>query len=110
MQIDKFIREVNFHDSNIIELLREDDKVRFKIDLCMWMQEEYREGENEIKETILEFDKVTDYVWDSNKKESDIDYDTILEFSYNEGIIKVVLYDEDISIVTFKSKDVIVIN
>lgn len=109
MQIEELIKKISFHDSSVVELFREDDKLRIKIDLCMWMQEGYKEGEDEIKDIILEFDKVTDYVWDSDKAESDIDYDTILELSYNDGILKIILLDEGISIisiVTFKSKNV----
>lgn len=106
MKIEKVIKNFIFHDSNVIELFHKDDKVRFRIDLCMWMQEGYKEGEDEIKEITFEFDGVTDYVWDSDKAESDIDYDTILELSYKDGIIKIVLEDEGISIVTFKSENV----
>lgn len=110
MKIDELIKSVNFHDSNVIELLFEGDKVRVTIDLCMWKQSEYKEGEDEIKNTILEFDKVTDYVWDSEKMESEIDYDTILEMSYKDEILKMVLYDEEVSIITFKSENVTVIH
>lgn len=106
MRTDELIKKINFHDSNVIELFREGGKVRFRIDLCMWKQKEYKEGTDEIKEIILEFNMITDYMWDSSKAESDIDYDTILELSYNDGVVKIVLEDEDISIVTFKCNDV----
>ncbi len=110
MKIDEFIKNISFHDSNVIELLVESDKVKITIDLCMWQQKEYKGKEDEIKNIILEFDKVTDYVWNSEKMESEIDYDTILELSYQDKILKIVLYDEEISIVTFKSENVRVIH
>ena len=43
-----------------------------------------------------------DYIWDSDKAEADIDYDTILDISYNNGSLKIVLEDNGVLIVTFK--------
>ncbi len=102
MQIEDIIQKIDFHDSNVIELLHENNRVKFKIDLCMWKQEGYQEGEDELKEVLLEFDSVVDYTWDSDKEETDIDYDTILEISYNNGVFKIVLADDEVSIITFK--------
>lgn len=102
MKIAELVKRINFHDSNVIELFHKDSIVRIKLDLCMWMQREYKEGAEEIKEITLEFTEITDYKWDSDKEESEIDYDTILELLYDDGIIKIVLEDKGISIVTFK--------
>ena len=102
MQIEDIIRKVDFHDSNIIELFHENNRVKLKIDLCMWKQKEYQEGDDELKEILLEFDSVVDYTWDSNKSETEIDYDTILEISYSNGVVKIVLEDDGVSIITFK--------
>ena len=44
MQIEDIIQEIDFHDSNVIELLHENNRVKLKIDLCMWKQEGYQEG------------------------------------------------------------------
>lgn len=41
-------------------------------------------------------------MWDAEKAESDIDYDTIVEMSYSQGILKIVLEDDGVSIITFK--------
>lgn len=109
MQVNDIIKKFNFHDSNVIELFRENDMVILKIDLCMWKQEGYKENDDELKEISLKFDCVTDYIWDADKAETDIDYDTILEMSYNNGILKIVLEDNGISILTFKCNTVMFI-
>ena len=110
MQIEDMIQKYYFHDSNVIELFHENNRVQLKIDLCMWMQEGYKEGDDELKEVLLAFDSVEDYIWDSDKTEADIDYDTILEISYSNGIVKIVLEDDveddGISVITFKCNTV----
>ncbi len=106
MQIEDIIQTTDFHDSNVIELLHENNRVKLKIDLCMWKQEGYQEGDDELKEVLLEFDSVADYIWDSDKAETDIDYDTILEISYSNGTLKIVLADDAVSIITFKCNTV----
>lgn len=102
MQIKELISEFDFHDSNVIELIHEKNNVKMKIDLCMWKQKGYKEGDDELKEIFLEFNLAGNYIWDSEKKETDIDYDTILEMSYNNGVIKFILLDDTISILSFK--------
>ena len=57
-------------------------------------------------ENINFHDTVEDYIWDSLKTEKDIDYDTILDMSYNDGIIKMILLDGEVSIITFKCNEV----
>jgi len=106
MQIEEIIQKINFHDSNVIELIHNNDKVKLKVDLCMWKQEGYKEWGNELEEVLLEFDSVEDYVWDSDKIEADIDYDTILELSYNDGTLKIVLADDGTSVITFQCNTV----
>ena len=106
MQIEDIIQKYNFHDSNVIELFHDNNTIKLKIDLCMWKQEGYKEGDDEIKEVLLVFDSVADYIWDSDKTEIDIVYDTILEILYNNGILKIVLSDDGTSIITFKCNTV----
>ena len=77
-----------------------------KIDLCMWRQEGYKEGDDELREVILEFDSVKDYMWDADKTEADIDYDTILEISYDNGTLKIVLLDDGVAVITFRCSTV----
>lgn len=102
MQIKDIIQKYNFHDSNVIELFHENNSVKLKIDLCMWKQEGYKEGDDELKEVLLEFNSIEDYIWDSDKTEADIDYDTILEILYSKKTLKIVLVDGGTSIITFK--------
>ena len=106
MQVLELIRKYDFHDSCVIQLNREKDTIKMTIDLCMWKQDGYIEREDEQREVVLKFNLVKDYTWDSDKKEEDIDYATILEIEYKEDGIKMVLLDESISIITFKCCDV----
>ncbi len=109
MKVRELLENINFHDSNVIELIHESNKVILKIDLCMWSQNGYQEKGDETKEVTMKFESIINYTWDSKKTEKDIDYDTILEMSYNDGIIKIVLQDDDISIITFKCNSVVFI-
>lgn len=102
MKVKDLVENINFHDSNVIELLYENNIVKLKIDLCMWQQKNYKDEDNERKEILLVFNDVEDYIWDSLKAEKEIDYDTILDMSYNDEIIKIILLDSEISIITFK--------
>ena len=106
MQIEEMVREIDFHDSSVIELFHENNRVQLKIDLCMWRQKGYKEGDEEIKEIILVFDAVTDYIWDSEKAENQIDYDTILKISYSKGILEIILLDNVVSVISFRSSTV----
>lgn len=38
--------------------------------------------------------------------EADIDYDTILEISYDNGIVKIVLANDEVSVIIFKCSEV----
>lgn len=106
MQVKGLIETFDFHDSNVIELFHEKDIVRIKIDLCMWKQAGYKEGDDELKEISLEFDAVENYIWDAEKAEEDIEYDTILEMSYSDGTLKIVLVDNGVTIISFKCNEV----
>ena len=106
MKVKKMIEEINFHDSNVIELLHINDIVKLKIDLCMWKQKGYKEDAVELKEIVLVFNAVTNYIWDAEKSEVDINYDTILEMSYDGGVLKIILEDDEISIIKFKCNTV----
>lgn len=106
MQVNEIVEKINFHDGNVIGIFHQNDVVKLKVDLCMWNQRGYKEGDDELKEILLEFTDVSDYIWDSEKSEAEIDYDTILEVSYYEGLLKFVLQDNVISVLTFKSNTV----
>lgn len=106
MKVKDMVENINFHDSNVIKLLYENNIVKLKLDLCMWQQKDYKEGDSEQKEILLVFNAVEDYIWDSLKTEKDIDYDTILDMSYNGGIVKIILLDGEVSIITFKCDEV----
>ena len=106
MKGEEIIKKYDFHDSCVVGILHEMDNIKIKMDLCMWRQKGYIDGERELKEVILKFYSVHDYKWNSYKKEEDIDYDTILQISYNKKIIKIILEDNDVSIITFKCNEI----
>ena len=105
MKVEEIIKKYDFHDSCVVGISHEIDSIKIKIDLCMWRQKGYIDGDREVKEVILKFYSVQDYKWNSDKKEKDIDQDTIMEISYNKKIIKIILVDDNVSIITFKCTD-----
>lgn len=106
MLITELIKKINFNDSCVNKLVYTNETVKLDIDLCMWKQREYKDGEPELKEVILKFINVTNYCWDSEKCEEEIDYDSIIDISYEKNTIKIVLEDEDVSILTFECNEV----
>ena len=74
----RIIKNINFNDSCVNWLHREIDTVILNIDLCMWKQKGYQEEEPELKQKFLKFLNVKNYNWDSEKKEDEIDYDSII--------------------------------
>ena len=106
MLVTELITKINFNDSCVNELVYTNDMVILNIDLCIWKQKKYQDGELELKEVILKFLDVTDYNWDSKKREIDIDYDSIINITCKENTVKIVLEDEDVSILTFKCNEV----
>ena len=101
MLVSELLNKYNFHDSNVVELLHDQQDLIFKLDFCNWEQKDYVEGDEDIKEMYLKFKNIKNFVWDSPKTERDIDYDTILDITYINRNVKIILEDEDISIVKF---------
>lgn len=106
MLVTELVKKINFNDSCVNELICANGTVILDIDLCMWKQREYQDGDPELKEVILKFLNSTRYNWDSEKTEKDIDYDSIVDITYKESIVKIVLEDEDVSILTFECSEV----
>ena len=106
MLVTELIKKINFNDSCVNELVYANGTVILNIDLCMWKQIEYQDGDPELKEVILKFLNSTNYNWDSEKREDEIDYDSIVDVTCEESTVKIVLEDECISILTFKCSEV----
>ena len=106
MLISELVRKINFNDSCVNELAYTNGMVKLDINLCMWKQKGYKEGEPELKKVILQFINVTNYCWDSEKSEDDIDYDSIIDIAYEKRTVKIVLEDEVVSILTFECSEV----
>ena len=106
MLVTELIKKVNFNDSCVNELVYTNGTVILNNDLCMWKQNEYQDGAPEFKEVILKFLNSTNYNWDSGKREDEIDYDSIVDVTYEESTVKIVLEDEGVSILTFECSEV----
>lgn len=106
MLVTELVEKINFNDSCVNELVYVNRTVIMNIDLCMWKQKEYQDGEPELKEVTLKFLNSTNYNWDSEKREEDIDYDSIIDIACDESTVKIVLEDEDVSILTFECREV----
>ena len=107
--VQELLNKYNFHDSNIMKLLHEENNLILSIDFCRWKQKDCKIGEDETKEISLKFEQVSDYIWNSDKSEKEIDYDTILSFDCKDSRVKIVLWDSEISLITFTCADVILI-
>ncbi len=77
------------------------------LDFCAWKQKEYSEGNAEIEKAVIEFENIRDFVWNSHIKETDIDYDTILDIFCNGEDVKIVLHNDDTTVISFKCKSAI---
>ena len=53
MLVTELIKKINFNDSCVNELVYANGTVILNIDLCMWKQNEYQDGDPELKEVIL---------------------------------------------------------
>ena len=106
MLVTELVKKINFNDSCVNELVYVNGTVILNIDLCMWKQKEYQERDPELKKVILKFLNSTNYNWESKKREEDIDYDSIIDIICEERNVKIVLEDEDVSILTFECSEV----
>lgn len=61
MNVADFVKKYYLHDSSLIEIIvgKEEKTVRLIVDLCSWMQDDYVEGEPEIKPIEILFSGVT---------------------------------------------------
>lgn len=97
MLVTELVKSINFNDSCVNEIVFSNEVVVMNIDLCMWKQKGYKEGDPELEETEVIFFDVTNYNWDSDKSEEEIDYDTIIEIKVEDNKIEVILEDEEVS-------------
>ena len=108
MLVTELVKNLNFNDSCVNKIEFSDGIVVMNIDLCMWKQKGYKEGNPELEEVEVIFFDVTNYNWDSDKSEEEIDYDTIIEIKVEDNKIEVILEDEEVlemsrvSIVSFE--------
>lgn len=96
MLVTELVNSINFNDSCVNKIVFSNKVVIMNIDLCMWKQKGYKEGDPELKEVDVVFFDVTNYKWDSDKSEDEIDYDTIIEIKVKDNKIEVILEDEEV--------------
>lgn len=108
----ELVKKINFHDSFVNKIIFSNGIVVMNITLCMWKQEGYKEGDPELKEVDITFFDVKNYKWSSNKREEEIDYDTIIEIKVEDNKVEIILEDEEVlgmsevSIVSFECIEV----
>lgn len=98
------IEKIYFHDSCVCKMECSNSDIVMVIDVCMWMQDGYIEGDEELKESTIKFSGVSEYSWKSGKKETNIDYDSIIDMSIADNHVKFIMDDFRISIVEFNYK------
>lgn len=112
MLVTELVESINFHDSCVNKIVFSNEVVVMNLDLCMWQQKEYKESQPELMEVDVIFFDVTNYNWDSDKSEEEIDYDTIIEIKVEGNKIEVILEDEEVlerskvSILSFECSEV----
>ena len=106
MLVKELVKKYNFHDSCVNKLVYKNELVIVDIDLCMWKQLGYQDGTPEFKKIVLKFIDPQNYMWDSEKKEDEIDYDSIVDFSYVDNNVRIVLEDDDVSVLSFECIEV----
>lgn len=108
MLVTELVKEINFNDSCVNELVYTNGTVIMNIDLCMWKQNNYRDGAPELTKAVLKFLNAKKYKWNSEKREDEIDYDSIIDITCEKNIVKIVLEDECVSILTFECNEVLI--
>ena len=98
MLVTELVNNINFNDSCVNKIVFSNRKVTMNIDLCMWKQKGYKEGDTELKEVDITFFDVTNYNWVSDKSEEEIDYDTIIEIKVKDNKIEIILVDEEVEV------------
>ena len=96
MLVTELVNSINFNDSCVNKIVFLNEAVIMNIDLCMWKQKGYKEGDPELEEVDVVFFDVSNYNWNSDKSEEEIDYDTIIEIKVEGDKIEVILENEEV--------------
>lgn len=105
MTAEELINRFYFHDSTIIDMKHRGNALILTIDLCMYMQRNYRDGDPELKRITAEFIGVSDFKTDTRIAAENSE---ILEFSFKHNTVKLVLLNDEVSVVEFGCSEVIV--
>lgn len=111
MLVKELVKNINFNDSYVNKIEFSNEAVIINIDLCMWKQRGYKEGNPELEKVDVVFFDIINYHWHSNKSEEEIDCDTIIEIKAEDDKIEIILEDEEVrgvsevSILSFKCKE-----
>lgn len=99
MTAEELIHEYYFHDSVVTNMKYINNKLILIIELCMYMQNGYRDSDPETKTVTVEFIGVGNFEFDSDFKFEDAE---ILELSYENNTVKSVLFNDEISVIIFE--------
>ena len=88
------------HDSCILKVTKQDNNLTFEIMYCLFMQNNYKEGDPENARIELTFHNVKDY---SNEKNS-YDSDEIIEININNDEVTIIAEDFKHNTYTIKFK------
>lgn len=104
--VTELVENINFNDSCVNKIEFFYKIVVMNIDLCMWKQKGYQEGDSELREVDIIFSDVTNYNWISDKNEENVDYDEIIEIKVKNNDIEIILKDEEVSVLSFRCGEV----
>lgn len=103
MTAEELVREYYFHDSVLTDMKYSGNKLVLTVELCMYMQNGYSDGDPEIKTVNVEFIGVADFKFDNRTGLEDAE---ILELSYENNAVKLVLFNDEISVIIFECSEV----
>lgn len=112
LKVNEFFNRFYLHDSLMENIFIEESKVTFYINLCWWMQKEYKPIDQEMKRIKVVFEHKSDLTFEGENKK--VDSDTIFDFYIEEekcnnehSLIKIVFGDgNDIKVISFRSENV----
>ena len=83
------LNNYNFHDSGIIGITNEENNIKIEIMYCLFMQEDYKEGDPENAKVELIFNDVSYFRCDKDR----FDNDEILSVNINNNNVVFVVED-----------------
>lgn len=113
MKVSELLDRFSFHDGCVNGIAYADGEVRMSVDMRMYDQASYEDGDAETREAVVTFHDVKGYTWEWDKRsEEELDHDTILELNETDAGVEIILLDEEAhmkskaTLITFSCSDV----